>query len=182
MRTVANGHDYVDLGLSVNWATCNVGAMKPFNAGALYAWGETSTKSTYSEDNCLTYEKELSDISGASKYDVARLDWGGTWRTPTKYEMLELLEECEWIWTYIDNHKGGYIVTGPNGNRIFLPEIHPMMDSEGNQYRMGEYWTSTPLSGWASNTEAANLFFGPGGKGIHWTKRSRDCMVRPVTD
>lgn len=34
-------HDFVDLGLSVKWATCNVGATKPEEYGDYFAWGET---------------------------------------------------------------------------------------------------------------------------------------------
>ncbi|WP_290091377.1 PEGA domain-containing protein, partial [uncultured Muribaculum sp.] len=39
-----NGHEYVDLGLSVKWAACNVGASSPEDYGNYYAWGETATK------------------------------------------------------------------------------------------------------------------------------------------
>ena len=46
------GHEYVDLGLSVKWATCNVGATSPSDYGGYYAWGETSTKTSYTVENC----------------------------------------------------------------------------------------------------------------------------------
>ena len=68
----SNGHDYVDLGLSVKWATCNVGASSPSDYGDYYAWGETSTKSSYDEDNSKTYGKSMGNIGGNSSYDVAR--------------------------------------------------------------------------------------------------------------
>lgn len=38
------GHEYVDLGLKVKWATCNVGAEKPEDYGDYFAWGDTTTK------------------------------------------------------------------------------------------------------------------------------------------
>ena len=42
-----NGHEWVDLGLSVKWATCNVGASSPEGYGSYFAWGETKPKSSY---------------------------------------------------------------------------------------------------------------------------------------
>ena len=69
-----NGHEWVDLGLSVKWATCNIGASSPEGYGNYYAWGETSTKSSYDKENCATYEKEIGDIAGTSR-DVARVKW-----------------------------------------------------------------------------------------------------------
>ena len=56
-----NGHEYVDLGLSVKWATCNVGAEKPSDCGDYFAWGEISPKSEYTEENSLTYNKIMRD-------------------------------------------------------------------------------------------------------------------------
>ena len=66
------GHEYVDLGLSVKWATCNVGASSPSGYGNYYAWGETSPKNDYSSSTCKTWERSMSDIGGNSSYDAAR--------------------------------------------------------------------------------------------------------------
>ncbi|MCD8303544.1 MAG: hypothetical protein LUC86_01770, partial [Prevotellaceae bacterium] len=115
-----NGHEYVDLGLSVKWATCNVGGSYPSVYGDYYAWGETSTKSSYDEDNCKTYNVSMGSIAGNSSYDAARANWGGTWRLPTADEIDELIDKCDWEWTTRGGH-AGYKVTGPNGNSIFLP-------------------------------------------------------------
>ena len=115
-----NGHEYVDLGLSVKWATCNVGANKPEDYGDYFAWGETETKSSYRENNSITYGKNYSDIGGRSRYDAARANWGGTWRLPTKAELEELENKCTWKWT-TQNGVNGYKVTGPNSKSLFLP-------------------------------------------------------------
>ena len=88
---IINGHEYVDLGLSVKWATCNIGAETPWDYGDYFAWGETEPKDDYSSGNCLTYGIELPDISGDPEYDAARAGWGGTWRMPTGTEMDELI-------------------------------------------------------------------------------------------
>ena len=75
-----SGHDYVDLGLpsGLKWGTCNVGATTPEDYGNYYAWGETTTKSEYSEENSLTYKRDMDDISCNATYDAARANWGGT--------------------------------------------------------------------------------------------------------
>ena len=139
-----NGHDYVDLGLSVKWATCNVGASQPHGYGNYYAWGETSTKSEYTSDNSRTYGKNMSDISGNATYDVARSNWGGSWRMPTEDEMEELEDKCTWTWTS-QSGVNGYKVTGPNGNRIFLPAAGDCLGlSRHNVGKLGSYWSSTP--------------------------------------
>lgn len=125
----------VDLGLSVKWANCNIGASTPEDAGACYAWGETEEKEEYTpftykyylgdlnEDgnynNSEEYENIGRDISGTI-YDVVRTKWGGTWRMPTKEELEELCLKCTWEMTEINGVKGK-LVTGPNGNSIFLP-------------------------------------------------------------
>lgn len=127
--------EVVDLGLSVRWASCNIGASAPEAAGAYYAWGETEEKEEYTpltykyylgdlnEDgyfyNSEEYEDIGNDISGTA-YDVVRTKWGGAWRMPTKEELEELCLKCSWEATEINGVKGN-VVTGPNGNSIFLP-------------------------------------------------------------
>lgn len=112
----------VDLGLSVRWASCNVGAQCPEDAGVHLAWGELEEKasyswSTYFDPDC---EAPLPSISGRDEYDVAAAAWGGTWRLPTMAEMQELSDRCSWQWT-TQNDVPGCLVTGPSGNSIFLP-------------------------------------------------------------
>ena len=97
-----NGYEWVDLGLSVRWATCNVGASVPSGYGDYYAWGEIETKTEYTEETSLTYGVELGDISGNSQYDAATANWGEGWRMPTEHEFEELFDECDWEWTSLD--------------------------------------------------------------------------------
>ncbi len=139
-----NGHDYVDLGLSVKWATCNVGASSPSDYGDYYAWGETSTKLEYYYWNSKTYERSMGGIAGDPQYDAARANWGGTWRLPTADEIDELVDECEWTRTTQGGHNG-YKVTGPNGNSIFVPAAG-LRDgaSLGSAGEYGYYWSATP--------------------------------------
>ena len=141
-----NGHEYVDLGLSVKWATCNVGASSPKEHGDYFAWGETSPKSTYDKEGSKTYSKSgYEDIAGDASLDAARANWGGTWRLPTEAEMEELEEECTWMWTS-QNGVNGYKVTNKmNGNSIFLPAAgHRDGASLNCAGEDGNYWASTP--------------------------------------
>ena len=117
----------VDLGLSVKWASCNVGATSPEQYGDLFAWGETRpNKSSYLLKYYTFYDSSTDsymdigmDIKG-SKYDAAHVKWGGNWRMPTYKEQKELKEKCSWKYS---EYKGvyGFTVTGPNGNSIFFP-------------------------------------------------------------
>ena len=120
---VHNGHEWVDLGLSVLWATCNVGASSPSDYGGYYLYGETTEMSDYTLDKGgFIIEKATNklNISGNSKYDAATALWGKGWRIPTRAEFEELCDECEWKWINM-NGRQGYKVTGPNGGSIFLP-------------------------------------------------------------
>ena len=142
-----NGYEYVDLGLpsGVKWAKHNVGASSPSDAGGYYAWGEIVTKSTYTEANCTTYQLNMQDISGNPQYDVARAEWGSTWRMPTKDEYEELLNVCTWTWEVVEG-VGCKKVTGPNGNYIHMPISGYQYGTSFYMQSFGYYWTSTPIS------------------------------------
>ena len=181
-----NGYEYVDLGLSVKWAACNVGASSIDDYGNYYAWGEYVTKSAYTAASSTTYNVEgMEDISGSSRYDVARIKMGGTWRIPTYEEMRELVKYCEWTWTGDYKHYG-YLITGDTGNSIFLPAGGigaEEKNSYGNVGR-GYYWTSTPGGSYDNhNKYAYSLEFSSYGYGIekYW-ERYRGFLVRAVSE
>ena len=175
-----NGHDWVDLGLSVKWATSNVGAESPEDYGNYYAWGETSTKSEYTKDNSKTYDKQMNDIGGRSQYDAARANWGGSWRLPTKAELEELKNKCTWNWT-TQNGVKGCKVTGPNGNHIFLPAAgYRAGSSLLNAGEHGHYWSSTPDESYSYGAD--NLYFNSGNQSVYWYYRDYGRSVRPVSE
>lgn len=172
------GYEYVDLGLSVKWATCNVGASSPVEYGDYFAWGETSSKEKYEEINCKTYCKPINDISGNAQYDVAKAKWGGDWRMPTEEEMSELLNECEWTWELKDGVKGCK-VTGPNGNSIFLPAAGSRNGTTlSNVGTSGSYWSST--HGEYENYDASYLYFVSRVHYNSYNLRDNGQSVRPV--
>ena len=185
------GHEYVDLGLpsGLKWATCNVGANKPEDYGNYYAWGETATKSKYTEDNSLTYWHSISSLQSqgiidgnsnlTTQHDAATANWGGSWRMPTYDEQEELLNNCTWEWT-TQNGVNGHKVTGTNGNSIFLPaagrRCGSSLDSDGD---FGYYWSSTPYDGYYG---AYVLFFSDGREDMHCYFRYYGQTVRPITE
>lgn len=190
-----NGHEYVDLGLSVKWATCNVGATKPEEHGGFYVWSATEEKTNepYQTQNTsdwesLRYTKYVGSTTSPYKDssatdadalktvldpedDVAHVKWGGIWRMPTGDEMEELVNKCTWTWE-AKNGINGYTVTGPNGKSIFLPTYN---GQDGN------YWSSSlgvspgqPHPGWATM-----IWFGPSFVYNATDGRSYDYPVRP---
>ena len=157
-----NGYAYVDLGLSVKWATCNVGATTPEEYGDYFAWGEVEPKVYYDWSTykyCNGSSSTLTKYCNNSSYgnngftdtktvldpedDAATVNWGGAWRMPTKAEQYELRNNCTWIWT-TQNGVYGRKVTGPNGNSIFLPAAG-YMSKYGliDAGLLGYYWSSS---------------------------------------
>ena len=169
--------DAIDLGLSVKWASLNIGASKPEDCGEYYAWGETETKEFYSREayKWANLSMPQIDIYGKTAYsltkycsksaqsfywggegepdnktvlepedDVANVLLGGNWRIPTRAEMLELKDLCTWTW---DEPKKGFLVTGPNGNSIFLPAAGKKIDDPNRMFTglgaTGDYWSSS---------------------------------------
>ena len=150
----------VDLGLSVKWANCNLGANSVEGYGDYYAWGETKTKNYYSWSNykwCEGSENTLTkyntnknngvvDNRGvlSTEDDVAHVMLGGEWRIPTKVEWEELLRECEWSWT-THNFVSGALVVAKNGNSIFFPAAGRWEDSTLKSKGTHGYYYSSSL-------------------------------------
>lgn len=189
----ANHPHAVDLGLSVKWACCNVGATKPEDYGDYFAWGEISPKTSYDELNYQHWvdydgngwwdEDEFTlntDISG-TQYDAARANWGGSWRIPTKSECDELSDNdnCTWTWTKRNGVEGCEVKSKKNGNSIFLPATGCYSyDTPSSQGLGGCYWSSTP-----HDTNGAYILdFYSDYHGTYWSDRYWGLSVRPVAE
>ena len=190
-----NGHEYVDLGLSVKWATCNIGAYVPEKGGTYYAWGETMPKYDYAWHNYFDaigdkgeqfYEYFTSTFNRRGKNkiepnsgrDAARKEWGATWRLPTKDEMEELIQKCKWVWECV-NGQNGFWVIGKNGNKIFLPAVGCIEGTTKHIYnRHGLYQTSSLYYQQFEYT----LYFIHESISIGNMNRCTGVPVRPVTD
>ena len=175
-------HEYVDLGLPSGtlWATCNVGANSPEEYGDYFAWGETSPKEVY---DWSTYRWCKGAYDKLTKYctvnslgvvdnkvelepedDAAYVNWGPSWRTPTTEQQEELIDNCRWT---VETRNGveGRLLTGPNGNTLFLPAAGYRED--GSLYDQGKSCSIWSRSCYTSNSISTNAFsacdigFGP---------------------
>lgn len=179
--------EVVDLGLpsGLKWRSMNVGASKPEDYGNYYAWGETTTKSSYSWSN---YKYKNSDIYGDGvgltgkkvlipEDDAATANLGNGWRTPKNSEWKELKDNCTWKWT-TRNGVNGMQVTGPNGNSIFLPAAgyyRPNLTARGSY---GSYWSSS----YGSDESALAWDFINSDVSAAYLSRGDGLSVRPVKD
>ena len=171
----------VDLGLSVLWASCNLGASKPEEAGGYFSWGETKTKDYYDENSYSYFDKTSqsyinigSNISN-TEYDAAKVLLGNGWRMPTDSEIKELIDNCKWEWK-----DAGYVVTGKNGNAIFIPAAgYKLLNAIVGNAKDLYYWGST-LYGY-SDFNAFCLFKISGVDiMIYDYNRNRGLPIRPV--
>ncbi len=180
----------VDLGLSVKWANMNVGAESPEGNGDYFAWGETVTKATY---DWSTYFDTNDGGSTFTKYnkggktvldpedDAAHVNWGGSWRMPTKAEWQELIDNCTWTWT-TQNGINGYKVTsnkaGYTDKFIFLPAAGDRYVSDLlNVGSYGNYWSSSLEF---NSNRAWYLRFNSGYRDLGSCARFLGQSVRPV--
>ena len=201
-----NNHNYVDLGLpsGLKWATCNVGANSPEEFGNYYAWGETQPKKNYdcaslkySEDapephyvKLTKYNThiELGPVDGKIQLepddDVASVNWGNPWRTPSKHDFEELISVCTWEYSIFHKIKGVKI-TGPNGKSIFLP-ISGYKHFDSLDKECGHYWSSSLASDESKSTCSWQLFIRPKANGsslgfLSRENRSLGLTIRAVS-
>lgn len=171
MNWLFNGHECVEMGDGLKWATCNIGADKPHDNGSHFAWGEKSTKTNYSwstydtnlgtsESNMTKYNSTDGKTTLEAADDVATQVWGSGWRIPTKTECDALLDNTNFTKHWITNYNGVSVkgvrivsnISGYEGNEIFLPVAvgyydgtnHVTTYSTGTSNRLQSYyWTST---------------------------------------
>jgi hypothetical protein len=122
-----------------------------------------------SKNNNLTFVPAYY-ITGDAGYDAATANWGGAWRMPTTAQLAELLNCCEW-----DPVDGGFIVTGPNGNYIFLPAAG---------YRYGDKMYGNDYSGYYASGEIISTYSYPsmaaqkdGSKGDYSSKENMPSVL-----
>lgn len=184
---MVDGHEAVDLGLSVKWATCNYGASSSYGYGNYYAWGETTMRNSYYRDTYKYYnsrtdrDNDLMNTIQGSKYDVAK-NWGSNWRMPSKSEYEELLNKCSWKWATMSG-VNGYIIISSNGMSIFLPANGEYSGTEKGAKAgiWGEYWTGTFKNTTDFYSHAYALTFTQSKKNIDGYYRYVGLAIRPVT-
>lgn len=175
----------VDLGLSVNWCSHNVGAEESYEYGYYYSWGETNRKGSYTWD---TYFDSPYDSEGAwAGCSFNESIQGGDkdpspvgWRMPTREEMDELVNKCTWEWT-TNQGVAGYKITGPSGAFIFMPAAGLADGSQTkNTGTYGGYWSGT-ISPSSASMAANLLFMPPSTHMLQWSNRYVGRNIRPVT-
>ena len=175
LKNISTHNKYVDLGLpsGLKWATCNVGASSPEQAGLYFAWGETTgytaeqvtsgvrsfSKSVYNSGPAASISANLT-----LEQDAAHINLGGNWRMPTEAEFQELLDNCSVVWTDDYNGtgvKGRVFNSNVNGNSMFLPAAGVCNGSSVKGVGSnGIYWSAS----WYSSSKARTLFFHSGGQ------------------
>lgn len=141
----------VDLGLSVLWATHNIGARSCEQQGVYASWVQRNE---------------------------AIAMWGENWRMPTQQEMQELMQTCQWTWT-INNGMPGFMVTAHNGNHIFLPAGGSCVTQQYDSYGLaGRYWCDTEDGTY--NDRALYLDFSRNSGNIYSIAKMMQMTIRPV--
>lgn len=198
----------VDLGMSVKWASFNLGASKPEEYGGYYQWAgleDVTTTSIHLDwDNC-PYHTGSNENTGWTKYvpsryssywsgsgspdnktvlapedDVAHVTLGGKWRMPTAAEFQELRENCTFEWTTLNEVNGLKFTSKKNGNSIFLPAAGHRMNDLYDFGLFGYYWKSSLE--WGGGPQWANSvsFDSDNVSWNTYTVRFHGYSVRPI--
>lgn len=199
-----NSHQYVDLGLSVLWATCNIGATNPWDFGTYFAWGETKEKNDYSWETyeyCDEDEKKLTKYCTDKKYgivdnkvsldkedDAAIVNWGDEWRMPTQDELAELYKNCTRTFTYNYRNTGvaGFIfqskIEGYTDKHIFMPSAGFKEGLKLTNDGPNAGWWASDLYPTFKTSTAIILFYYRLNTGMAGELRCNGWPIRPVSD
>lgn len=201
--------DFVDLGTGIKWATCNLGASKPWEYGGYYQWAgleDVSDESicldwshcpyhTGTDKSCNWTKYITNDALGikddvavldVEKDDIARATLGGKWRMPTKEECDKLIDGCNLEFTY--DYKGtgvaGMIFTSKKypDRSIFLPAggFRDVTTTKCEGIACF-YWTST-LDAEFYSIRAWYMYFEEDDQGTDFDFRYYGHPIRPVTE
>ena len=188
----------VDLGLSVKWATMNIGATSVTDPGKYFAWGATKPGTTFTWSNTPYYTGDGTTHSW-SKYttnestldatdDAAVQNWGGNWRMPTYEEWTALLDNCTCTWVANYNGSGisGALITskksGYTDKSIFLPASGYYDVTTGALTNSDKAYCWIPLLyyGGVNGSNALYVDFASGSYGVQNKERADGMPIRPV--
>ena len=197
----AAGVEYVDLGLSVKWATCNLRTSSPQEIGEWYMWAGTEPQEFDGEKTAPYYSEEEQKFYMYSDYiynqitlqtdglmrlqvndDPAHYKLKGNWRMPTGEEWQELLDNC--TWTPSADGSGVTVTSNVEGytdKSIFLPYYYYYDDQRGDTRVFFWYWSTDlyepdptkAVALRATNVQGDNFV-------VSSASRNSVCMVRPV--
>ncbi len=179
----------IDLGLSVKWASHNIGANNKMEYGSYVGWadptGERTTIKGVMDGRFNWISRYYGGVNpveciSGTRADIAKIKLGD-WRLPTKEEFKELCENCKWVWGKFGDLRG-YKVIGPNGKSIFFPaggcRVGDDKEDEGD---VGYYWSGTLNN--ESKNSAWILGIKEGEYSSEWKAyRCYGLLVRPVQE
>lgn len=165
-KSIVEHTDFVDMGLSVKWCSCNLGASSPEEYGDFYPW------------NISNECKNIADDISGTEEDRAYVISEGKYKTPTRKQFKELMDRCRWSWT---TYKGvvGCKVTGPSGKSIFMPAAGRLANCghyRENEY--GYYWSSTKYN----YNCACYMYFHKEDYDLQVELKNIQRNIRPVSD
>ncbi len=197
--TTIDGKNVIDLGISVLWAECNVGAELPADVGNYYSWGETSTKESYTRATAkYQYYNSTYDVYPFSKYtdsdgkrtleagdDAVTVNWGTSWRMPTYDEIQKLIENCTYEEASLTNSDGNEVTcykltSKKNGNCIYIPCSGYKDDSNTNDSSKPMFWSSCHWYNSSKGTWSAMHGSVYKSHSLTYDNRYRGFPVRPV--
>lgn len=190
----------IDLGLSVKWASFNVGAKKPEEYGDYFEWGEPTTSITIVNESTYRWydinTKRLTKYCTDPAYgivdnkktldpedDAAHVAWGKEWRIPTIAQIDELITKCNWRWTTFNGINGYIVSSKKNSNYIFLPAAgFVAYTGIANCNIVGSYWSRSLFTEYSYDQGACLLSISS--EGVHgsrgWSSRFHGRSIRPV--
>lgn len=173
------GVESVDMGLSVQWASCNLGAESPEQIGNFYAWGECEQNATYSWRDSKSYNRKFPEVL-TDDVDVAATVLGDGWRMPTDAEVRELMDKCE-MREVERNGCYGFEFVAPNGSSIFLPAAGYRHDTTLFHDNIEAlYWSASSLVG--DNKRALALYINNHEALVDTLYRYYGAQIRPVKE
>ena len=165
-----------NLGLSIEWATFNLGASSEYEAGTLVGWGDNTLVCKSQKLFYYPTKNPPSTLIG-SEYDPAQVVFGDKWRMPTSHEFQELIDSCTWVWD--EDNKGYQVTSNVNGESIFLPVAgYRNGEAVSEETKVNGYYWTAMLSG--TDTHAKAVVLEEGSTTVKSMERYLGLLIRPV--